>query len=428
MHKEISGLILYRDLPENSILLKMAGIFRDFEQGTSSAELIPRIYEQIKALLDISTKYGFSDNLWQSYLTFELLTNENSFTLTCEKTPAREGSVNEFAKNDFSIFQKLFAYDFTPIEKALNINCFSIISNYTALEKKETAYNKNVSEKVKILCAGLRKAKNTEIFFELITNFYRDFGVGMFGLNKAFRISESTDGVDFLPINNTDRALLSELVGYESQKAELRANTEAFINGGRANNVLLYGDAGTGKSTAIKALINEYYDSGLRMIEIYRHQFRLLSSVIAKIKNRNYRFIIYMDDLSFEEFETEYKFLKAVIEGGVESRPDNVLIYATSNRRHLIRETWSDRSDISKDELHRSDTIQEKLSLSDRFGISIGFFRPGREQYLDIVKELSQREGINITDELIEAAKIWELRHGGVSGRTARQFVDSLRA
>ena len=146
----------------------------------------------------------------------------------------------------------------------------------------------------------------------------------------------------------------------KSRRMKLVDNTEAFVQGRKANNVLLFGDSGTGKSTSIKAIVNAYYDQGLRMIEIYKHQFRDLSNVIAQIKNRNYRFIIYMDDLSFEEHEIEYKFLKAVIEGGVETKPENILIYATSNRRHLIKETWNDRNDMEyENDLHRSDTMEE---------------------------------------------------------------------
>ncbi len=193
--------------------------------------------------------------------------------------------------------------------------------------------------------------------------------------------------------------------------------------------MLLYGDSGTGKSSSVKALANEYYDAGLRMIEIYKHQFRELAPVISRIKNRNYRFIILIDDLSFEENEVEYKFLKAVIEGGVETRPDNILIYATSNRRHLIRETWGDRRDMEhKDDVHRSDTVEEKLSLSARFGVLINYSVPGREEFYTIVEALAKRQGnINLSREELRAeANKWELRHGGVSGRTAQQFVNYL--
>ena len=194
-----------------------------------------------------------------------------------------------------------------------------------------------------------------------------------------------------------------------------------------ANNCLLYGDAGTGKSTSIKAILNQYYDRGLRMVEMYRHQLKDLSAVISNIKNRNYRFIIYMDDLSFEDFETDYKYLKAVIEGGMETRPENVLIYATSNRRHLIRETWSDRNDRD-DELHRSDTVQEKLSLAARFGITIGYLKPNQKEYNEIVKNLAKKhpEIVMEEEELLAEAHRWELSHGGLSGRTAQQFINYL--
>lgn len=291
-------------------------------------------------------------------------------------------------------------------------------------------YNQNVSEKVKSLSLKLEAATNEQEFFDEITRFYGEYGVGMFGLNKAFRIISKADntGVIFNPINNMDKVMLADLVGYESQKQKLVENTKAFVEGRKANNVLLFGDSGTGKSTSIKAIVNEFYHQGLRMIEIYKHQFRDLSNVIAQIKNRNYRFIIYMDDLSFEEFEIEYKFLKAVIEGGVETKPDNILIYATSNRRHLIRETWNDRNDMEANgEIHRSDTMQEKLSLVNRFGVSIFYERPSQKQYFGIVTELARREGLNISAEVLAAeANKWELQHGGISGRTAQQFINHL--
>ncbi|MBR1853025.1 MAG: ATP-binding protein, partial [Lachnospiraceae bacterium] len=201
---------------------------------------------------------------------------------------------------------------------------------------------------------------------------------------------------------------------------------EAFVSGRKANNCLLFGDAGTGKSSCIKAIANAYYDRGLRVIEIYKHQFQDLNDVIAQIKNRNYKFIIYMDDLSFEDFEIEYKYLKAVIEGGLEKKPENVLIYATSNRRHLIRENYNDREEIRED-MHTGDTVQEKLSLVSRFGVTIYFGAPTKKEFQQIVRELAKREGIVMPEEelLLEANK-WELAHGGLSGRTAQQFIDYL--
>ncbi len=426
MYREIAKLVIYRNLDKDSILFQLSGICEEFASGNYVKEnLITKIYAQINKLLEVATANGFDENLWHNYLAYLLATNENPFSITSEKVGANQGTVNQFAKNDFKIFKELFDYDFTPIENQLGINCFSIILDYKAIVKTERRYNKNVSEKVRTLSKQIEQAANEEEIFAIVTEFYRAYGVGKFGLNKAFRVAHDDNGVELYPITNTDEVVLSDLVGYEIQKQKLIDNTEAFVEGRKANNALLFGDSGTGKSTSIKAILNEYYDRGLRMIEIYKHQFQDLSTVIAMIKNRNYKFIIYMDDLSFEEFEVEYKYLKAVIEGGLETKPDNVLIYATSNRRHLIRETWSDRSDISKDELHRSDTMQEKLSLVNRFGVSINYSKPTQQEYFEIVIHLArQYKNITLTDEeLCAEANKWELSHGGISGRTAQQFV-----
>ena len=431
MYRDIAKLIMYGDIDEDCILYQMGEIFREFEEGTqSNAVLIRKVYTQIKRLLTVATDFGFDKNLWHNYLAYFLITNENPFSITCEKIGANDGSVNHFARNDFAAIKNLFEYDFSEIEKSLGIDCFTQISNYHAIEKKELMYNKNVSEKVQALSSRMEQAKDVEGFFTAVTEFYRDYGVGMFGLNKAFRIQDRTDSkLVFLPINNMDKVMLSDLVGYEIQKKKLVDNTRAFVEGKKANNVLLFGDSGTGKSTSIKAIVNEFYDQVLRMIEIYKHQFKDLSNVIAAVKNRNYKFIIYMDDLSFEEFEIEYKFLKAVIEGGVETKPDNILIYATSNRRHLIRETWSDRNDVQQDEgMHRSDTMQEKLSLVNRFGVTINYSKPSQKEYFDIVIHLAAKAGIKMSeDELKAEANKWELSHGGISGRTAQQFIYYLQ-
>ena len=426
MYREVAKLIIYGN-HEDTILMKMSDIFKKFDRDEETPDkLISDIYEQIKRILEVATDYGFDKNLWHNYLTFYLITNENPFSLTCEKVGANDGSVNEFAKNDFKVFMNLFNYDFRPIEAALGINCFSLISDYKAIVKKELMYNKNVSEKVQALSLKLETAKDENEFFNYVTDFYKAYGVGMFGLNKAFRVIGGDNGVTFTPINNMDKVMLDDLIGYEIQKKKLVENTEAFVQGRKANNALLFGDSGTGKSTSIKAIVNEYYDQGLRMIEIYKHQFKDLSNVIASIKNRNYKFIIYMDDLSFEEFEIEYKFLKAVIEGGVETKPDNILIYATSNRRHLIKETWNDRNDMeSNNGLHRSDTIEEKLSLVNRFGCQISYSKPSQKEFFDIQNGLARKNNVKMTDEeLMAEANKWELSHGGISGRTAQQFIN----
>ncbi len=429
MYRLTSKLVIYKNIDKDSILFRLSNICQQFAAGDYEKEdLITDIYIEINRLLDISTRYGFDKNLWHNYLAFVLAMTENPFTLVSEKVGANEGTVNKFARGDFCIFKQLFDYDFSEMENELNIDCFTIITNYEAVVKSEQIFNKGVSEKVQQLSCAIEQAEDDAELYQIITDFYKTYGVGKFGLNKAFRISTDDKSGILCPITATSDVLLEDLVGYESQKKELVQNTEAFVEGRRANNVLLYGDAGTGKSASIKAILNQYYSHGLRMIEVYKHEFKELPKIIAAIKNRNYRFIIYMDDLSFEEFEIEYKYLKAVMEGGLETKPENVLIYATSNRRHLVRETWSDRSDMSEDELHRSDTMQEKLSLAERFGVTIGYFKPMRKEYFDIVITLARRyPEIKLTDEELRAeASKWEMRHGGMSGRTAQQFIDSL--
>ena len=430
MYREIAKLLMYGDLKEDEILYQLGVIFEKFDSGEyNKMELVRDIHIQVKHLLHLGTSYGFDENLWHNYLTFFLMMSENPFSLTCEKIGAGEGSVNHFVEKDMKVFYNLFHYDFSEIEEALGIDCFSALSDYKAIAKKDLMYNKNVSRKVQALSRKLEKAKDEKEFFDLITGFYKDYGVGMFGLNKAFRIEERENGTyGFRAINNMDTVMLEDLVGYEIQKKKLVDNTLAFVQGRKANNVLLFGDSGTGKSTSIKAIINQYYDDGLRMIEIYKHQFQYLSSIIADIKNRNYKFIIYMDDLSFEESEIEYKFLKAVIEGGVETKPDNILIYATSNRRHLIKETWNDRNDQDNtNDRHHSDTVEEKLSLVKRFGVTINFSKPSQKEYFEIVNILAERAGITLSrQELEQKANNWELSHGGISGRTAQQFINYL--
>jgi len=455
-----------------------------------------RFFSCMHALVDLAGTYGFEGNLWHNYLTLLLVNNENVFSTSCEICGISDGSLLTLAKHDFAIFMRLFTLDFSGIEKRLNVGFFEEILHYRRGSVEGKVFNRRIRDRICELSAqlaadsvagapgdfaddqseegtpgafstdeaGARKITlekgagssdgdqlqeaggsygltgDIDRFAEHMIRFYREYGVGKFGLHKAFRILHDENGVQILPITNIAHVKLDDLVGYEIQKKKLIDNTEAFLAGKPANNCLLFGDAGTGKSSSIKGILNQYYDRGLRMIEIYKHQFQDLNAVIEQIKNRNYRYIIYMDDLSFEEFEVEYKYLKAVIEGGLERRPENVLIYATSNRRHLIREQYGDNmeGDIGKPaeihathggDLHVSDTVQEKLSLSSRFGVTIYFGSPDKKQFQNIVRTLAARYGITMPeDELLAEANKWELSHGGLSGRTAQQFVDYISA
>ncbi len=430
MYREISELFMYGSLDSDSILSRLGDIFELVDTGEyNKSKVIKDIKVQLKRLLVLATDYGFDNNLWHNYIAFFLMMSENPFSLVCEKSVIREGTVTSIVKEDFAGIRRLFFYDFSGIENELGVNCFSVLNDYQAVKKNKKIYNWNVSEKVQALSRKLEEAADDEEFYTAVTDFYRDYGVGQFGLNKAFRVEENAaGGIDFVAINNMDVVTLDDLIGYELQKQKLVENTEAFVRGSKANNVLLFGDSGTGKSTSIKAIVNKYYDSGLRMVEIYKHQFKHLQAIISTIKNRNYKFIIYMDDLSFEEDEIEYKYLKAVIEGSVETRPDNILIYATSNRRHLIKETWNDKDDhTNQEDIHHSDTVEEKLSLVSRFGITIGYSKPMPKEYERIVIELAKRAGIDMDEETLRKEAVrWEMSHGGISGRTAQQFINYL--
>lgn len=434
MYKITSRLIMYGNLDRDSILMKLSELLEKLDRGDGTAtkdELVRGIYDEVYRILDLATRFGFDENLWQCYIAYILATNENPFSIICETVgAAQDASVNQIVKQDMECFYQLFHYDFSAIREKLGVDCFDILTHYHSMAKAENTYNKSVSEKVRTMARQLCGAEDAQAMFDIVTYFYKCFGVGKFGLNKAFRVVHRKDKVVLSPITHTSDVTLDHLIGYELQKQQLMENTEAFVQGRKANNCLLFGDSGTGKSTCIKAILNQYYDQGLRLIEIYKHQFKDLSDIIGQIKNRNYKFIIYMDDLSFEEFEIEYKYLKAVIEGGMEVRPDNVLIYATSNRRHLIRETWGDRSDMSQDELHHSDTMQEKLSLVARFGVSIHFGKPQKKEFDEIVLGLARDNSeIGLRDEelLLEANK-WSLRNGGYSGRVAEQFIIHLKS
>lgn len=421
-------LLLYKNMEHGELLRDMTFLIEHYkEEYYNKEDLKGLFYECINQLLELSVSYGFEGDLWHTYLTFLLANDENAYSTSCEIVGEAEGSINQIAMHDFQIFKEMFDYDFAELESGLGTQVFAILKDYKNTSSGSKVFNKRIRNRICELSKALEQSDSVEQFKERLTQFYKEFGVGKLGLHKAFRVEHPENGaVQIVPITKIAHVHLDDLVGYEIAKKKLIDNTEAFVNGKRANNCLLYGDAGTGKSSSIKAILNQYYDQGLRMIEVYKHQFQDLNDVIAQIKNRNYKFIIYMDDLSFEEFEIEYKYLKAVIEGGLEKKPDNVLIYATSNRRHLIRETFRDKSDRDE-ELHTNDTVQEKLSLVARFGVTIYYGSPDKKEFQNIVKTLAAQNGIEMPEEqlLLEANK-WELSHGGLSGRTAQQFVDYL--
>lgn len=423
----INQLLLYKTFEYSELFEDICWLMNNYDNEYYNKEdLLLLSYENVNKLVELASFVGFEGDLWHNFLTYLLVNHENAFSTSCERKGKIEGSLNNLALNDIKIFKQLFQYDFQKIEKVLEIDCFSLISDFKNFNYQSKVFNQRIRDQIHDLVYKLEFSKDEYEFLNIITEFYRSVGVGKLGLHNAFRVGLVEDKVQLLPISNVEHIYFKDLVGYELQKKKLIDNTEAFIEGKKANNVLLFGDSGTGKSSSIKAILNEYYDKGIRMIEIYKHQFEHLSSVIQQIKDRNYKFIILMDDLSFEDYEIEYKYLKAIIEGGLEKKPDNVLIYATSNRRHLVREKWSDKEDRRED-LHASDTVEEKLSLAARFGISIFFVAPNKKEYENIVRVLAEKHQITVDEEtLYKEANKWELSHGGLSGRTATQFINYL--
>ena len=422
----IRECILYRDFEQGELLEKMTMLMEDISHPKVLYGKDGEYFACIHQLVEMAGTYGFAGNLWHDYLTYLLVNHENAFSTACEIVGPVEGTINAFAMHDFEIFKQLYDFDLKELEKIYPSVDSSLITDYQNINEGSKVFNKRIRDRICTLAQKLAKAESTEEFMDDMVQFYKEFGVGKLGLHKAFRIDGTVTPVRIVPITNIAHVHLDDLVGYEIAKKKLIDNTEAFVQGRPANNCLLFGDAGTGKSSSIKGILNQYYDQGLRIIEAYKHQFKDLNDIIAQVKNRNYKFIIYMDDLSFEEFEIEYKYLKAVIEGGLEKKPDNILIYATSNRRHLVREKFSDKEE-RRDDLHSSDTVQEKLSLVARFGVSIFFCAPDKKQFQNIVKTLAERHQVEMPEEelLLEANK-WELQHGGLSGRTAQQFIDYL--
>lgn len=414
-------LIIYKDFGQDTLLKDMVRLMEDYK-AERNAQLL---YDCMHRLLEIAASHGFYGNIWHCYLANLLVNNENSYSMACEIRGSIQGTINELVLHDIRIFKEFYDYDFKDMIESLGVPEFEMLLSYETSQKSKV-YNKRIRDRICHLAERFNSDKTPEEMKDTLTEFYKDYGVGRFGLHKAFRVRDNDGMAVIEPILNIAHVHLDDLVGYEIPKKKLIDNTEAFVSGKMANNCLLFGDAGTGKSSSIKAIANEYYDRGLRIIEIYKHQFQLLNDVISQIKNRNYKFIIYMDDLSFEDFEIEYKYLKAVIEGGLEKKPENVLIYATSNRRHLIREKFSDKED-RRDDLHSGDTVQEKLSLASRFGVTIFFSSPDKKQFEEIVRVLAERYGVMMDEaELLAEANKWELAHGGLSGRTAQQFVDYL--
>jgi predicted AAA+ superfamily ATPase len=417
-HTDFDQLILYRGLLED----RLTGLVCQLLDSENIADepMAEKIYCQIShELLEYSRIHGSQGDIWQTYFVDLMLEDENPFSLECERSgDVMDPELRRLALHDLRILQELYSLDWSELGLAWGINMPGRIPHFTPLIPRGQA-----RLEAKAMLLSLARKADLEPMLQALEIYYREFGCGKLGRYNAFR----WDG-GLQPITHPDPITIDTIIGYDYQKQVLLDNTRAFVGGKTANNVLLYGAKGTGKSSSVKALLNQFADQGLRMVELNRRQLADIYKVTDSLRHRKYRFIFFIDDLSFEDFEVDYKYIKASMEGSLEVRPQNILFYVTSNRRHLIRENWSDRQ-RSEEEVFPPDSQQEKLSFADRFGISLAYLPPDQELYLKIVADLAEKEGITMaTDALRRSAIQWELNHHGRSGRSARQFIDDLVA
>ncbi|WP_114638038.1 ATP-binding protein [Desulfolucanica intricata] len=434
--KSAGFLFIYRNITEQPIFKAFIKLLDCLSvEETNVSELIES-YQHVFSLLAEAhelSKEEIIGDAWQNYLLDAILTGENSFSRKAEiATPADMGeSLINAVKLDLQRLQLLWQLDAQRISGAVldkvSDNMFGINlptwDNFKFLKiagvPGEFLLKKEIKE-------TLASSENWAEQFEMLASYYACAGSGVFGQYKAFRWVKKGNEGHLEGVAMPDPVSLNDLIGSSEERAEVIKNTEMFLQGCPANNVLLYGDRGTGKSSTVKAILNEYAHRGLRLIEVPRNALTDFSEIIALLRNRAGKFILFVDDLSFEDHEVEYKDMKAILEGGIEARPSNVLIYATSNRRHLVKEYFADRKNTS-DEVRMGDSVQEKLSLADRFGITVVFTTPDQNRYLEIVEGLARQRELDINfHELRRRALQWELWHNGRSGRTARQFIDHL--
>lgn len=406
--------------------------------GSPDADGLPRRYGHLFHLLAAEGEFYPDEpvgDAWQNHLLDRLLLDDNPFSRKTQRAgwDSLGPSLRAAARYDLLVLEGLFQLRAGDL-------CRLVAAGGDALDGHapvpwdrlqpligQTPLHAPAARRLK---ERLAAAADWGDLLPPLAEHYRASGSGLFARCRAFRWVHEPAGGRLEGIDRPDPVRLATLIGYDGERELLLRNTAHFLAGYPANNVLLYGDRGTGKSSTVKALLNEFGERGLRLIEVPKQHLADFAHLVPLLRDRPERFILFVDDLSFEEHETEFKHLKAILEGSLEARPDNVVLYATSNRRHLIKERFADRlAAANDDEIHAQDTAQEKLSLSDRFGITITFLAPDQETFLSIVAGLAEQRGIGLPNvELRRRALQWATRHNGRSGRTARQFIDYLAA
>ncbi|SHN54718.1 ATP-binding protein [Desulfovibrio litoralis] len=352
-----------------------------------------------KEIIKFAESSAVTTNVTKEYAIMLLLKDKNVLSQICEQSENVGESLKKAALADL---RKLMEY-----LKELTIK------NYIPSIKRTlffSDYQKSIEDLV--------EESSTEKILEKLICHYKKFGGGELAQYIAFYWRGGLCGV-----SSPDDIKLDELFCVEAQKQILKQNIKSFLQGNPTNNVILYGNSGGGKSSIVKALLNEYYTEGLRLVQIFKDDLSELTQLMSEIKNKSFKYIIFLDDLSFESNELGYKNLKVLLDGNIEKQPQNVLIYATSNRRHLIGETWNERQG---EDVHVSDTRNEKMSLAERFGLRVYFGSLSQPEYLEIVKSILLKHEVSMTEEIQASAIEWELDYNGRSGRTAMQFVKNL--
>lgn len=426
----LQALGVYRGLLKDEVIHKLDVLLENIDRNPEDSIRVLSSYNEFYyALMKKGRGCSFKD-----YMITKILFEDNVYARQVQTKEEKElsPSIYKATQKDLELLYNIASIDPKEIKNAIvsktNYDSF-IMNQFLNLPQWDMESKGDDREEYKDIKNKLRESISWKNCVNDIAIFHKKHGSGMWSQFKGFVWEdEKLQGVVSL-----DPIRLDQLIGYDLERQKVVDNTKAFLNGYPANNVLLYGSRGTGKSSTVKALLNEYHTQGLRIIEISKKDLETFPKIIRKIKEYPQKFILFIDDLSFEDSEGTYTALKAVLEGGLETRPSNVVIYATSNRRHLIKEKFSDRAGIlssnKDDEIRAMDTMEEKLSLADRFGITVTFTSPNQKQYLKIVEGLVESRGIQIDlEELHKKAIQWEMWYNGRSPRTAKQFVDWLEA
>ena len=422
LQQQAAALLLYQDVLAHPI----AQAWLDMLQALSQPQPDPipclRTYGQwFKALVA-------EGQTWQSYLLTAILTADNPFSRQAQQRDFAQLSdaLVQTVQHDLKQLQAIYQCDAAQIaawmQQAAQLEVKPI--QITADRAAQVAIDDQLNAAQDVLRHKFEQTADWASLVVDLAQHYATFGIGKFACHRAFRWQSG----ELVGVTHPDPARLDQLVGYETPQAELVKNTEFLLTGDPALHVLLYGSRGSGKSSRVKALVNEYCDRGLRLIEVAKSDLRDLGQIVEQLRDAPQKFIIFVDDLSFEDDDDAFKALKVVLEGSITARPRNVVVYATSNRRHLVREFFADRPRPSQaDEINAWDTVQEKLSFGDRFGLTLTFEPADQDTYLQIVQHLAEQAGLDLApDELRQRALQWATRYNGRSGRTARQFVDFM--